>query len=118
MGGGLSNFTTFTECTNFINTLDNFNTSSVWRVMLKQNLSSVILADIFKNLPNITSFYGLFKNNTALRSVKLGEGYNTTNVTDFRRCFWGCTGFNNTTLDLSDWDVSSGKDFYQIFSGV
>lgn len=84
----------------------------MWRITFKQNVSSIILADALKNFPNITSFYELFKNNPFLKDVKLGEGYNTTNITDFRRCFWGCTGFNNATLDLSDWDASNVTDVY------
>ena len=52
---------------------------------------------------------------SVLRTIDFGEGFNTANVTDMSRMFWGCISL--TTIDLSNFNTANMKDMGYMFMG-
>ena len=58
---------------------------------------------------------GMFELNGKLKTLKLGEGWNTSKTTHLFDMFNGCSSL--TTLDMSNWNTSNFIDVHGMFSG-
>lgn len=56
---------------------------------------------------SMTRLHNTFGGDFALKSLKLGSGWDTSKVSTLRDTFWSCS---NLVLDCSDWDVSNVGD--------
>lgn len=109
----------FEGATNFsFNIFDYWDFSSVTNienvVTGTQLSSSDIEWSTFVVPTDLTTLNGFFKNETSFNEDV--TGWNTSNVTNFEKTFFGCTNFNYNVLDF--WDVSNATSIGGILNGT
>lgn len=99
--------------------LSNWNTSSVTDMSSLfsrcAKLESIDLSSFVTY--NVTSMSGLFNGCKNLKQIKLGNGFNTENVTGYglTRIFMGCSSLD--VIDLSKFSTSKALSFEGLFNG-
>ena len=64
----------------------------------------------------VISMNGIFNSNRALKVVDVSE-FDTQNMEDFNQFFDGCSSLE-TVIGMDKWDTSSGKYFFELFTGT
>lgn len=99
--------------------LSNWNTSSVTDMSgLFSNCAKLESIDLSSFVTyNVTSMSGLFNGCKNLKQIKLGNGFNTENVTGYglTRLFMGCSSLD--VIDLSKFSTSKALSFEGLFNG-
>jgi surface protein len=79
------------------------------------SITTVVFDDSFADCTSITSTAYWFMLCSELTTIKGIENLNTSNVTDMRQMFYGCSAL--TSLDLSHFDTSNVTKMGTMFSG-
>ncbi|MBP3799372.1 MAG: BspA family leucine-rich repeat surface protein, partial [Bacilli bacterium] len=98
--------------------LSNFNTTNVTSMQSTfQGCTSLQTLDL-SNLetPNLTNTKQMFLSCTSLKNITFGNNFNTSDVTDMYRMFYNTTSL--TSLDISEFDMSSATDTTDMLTGM
>ena len=76
--------------------------------------TSLKSVDVSKwDVENVQNFFAMFKECSALQSIKGLDNWNTTNANDMSSMFYNCNALTN--VDVSKWDVKNVTNFSSMF---